>query len=86
MSHGTGRQRSRGEAKEVEFDQQVIRERIIIPDGLENGSWRLEAPIHIQLTVSLNTVKNIPVIFSQNSAFLTAPRLYMARKLGLIGE
>jgi RNA-splicing ligase RtcB len=46
MSHGTGRQRSRGEAKEVEFDQQAIRQRVIIPDGLENGSWRLEAPTH----------------------------------------
>jgi hypothetical protein len=46
MSHGTGRQRSRGEAKAVEFDQAALRERIIIPDGLENASWRLEAPLH----------------------------------------
>ena len=46
MSHGTGRQRSRGEAKEVEFDQQAIRQRIIMPDELANGSWRLEAPTH----------------------------------------
>ncbi|MBE9146671.1 RtcB family protein [Planktothrix mougeotii] len=46
MSHGTGRCRSRGEAKEVEIDQKSLRQRIIIPDELDDNSWRLESPIH----------------------------------------
>jgi tRNA-splicing ligase RtcB len=46
MSHGTGRCRSRGEAKEVEVDQKSLRQRIIIPDDLDDHSWRLESPIH----------------------------------------
>lgn len=46
MSHGTGRCRSRGEAKEVEVDQKSLRQRIIIPDELDDHSWRLESPIH----------------------------------------
>ncbi|MCC7062046.1 MAG: RtcB family protein [Planctomycetes bacterium] len=46
MSHGTGRKHGRGEAKEVPVDEQLLRRRIVIPDDLPSGSWRLEAPVH----------------------------------------
>ncbi|MBK9071426.1 MAG: RtcB family protein [Myxococcales bacterium] len=46
MSHGTGRNRSRAEAKEIDVDQSSLRRRILIPDALPDHSWRLESPIH----------------------------------------
>jgi hypothetical protein len=46
MSHGTGRKRGRGEAKEVSVDDRGLRQRIVIPDALPTSSWRLEAPTH----------------------------------------
>jgi len=46
MSHGTGRRHGRGEAKEVPVDELLLRRRIVIPEELPAGSWRLEAPVH----------------------------------------
>lgn len=46
MSHGTGRRTGRGDAKEVDVDEEQLRRRIIIPRDLPAKSWRLEAPVH----------------------------------------
>ena len=46
MSHGTGRCRSRGDAKAIEVNQTALRQRIIIPDELDDSSWKLESPVH----------------------------------------
>jgi hypothetical protein len=46
MSHGTGRKTGRGDAKEIPVEEEVLRRRIVIPDALPAGNWRLEAPVH----------------------------------------
>lgn len=58
MSHGTGRCRSRGEAKEVEVDQKELRQRIIIPDELDDNSWRLESPVHYRKSEEVLSIVN----------------------------
>jgi hypothetical protein len=44
---------SRGEAKEIEVDQQALRQRIIIPDELDDHSWRLESPVHYRKSADI---------------------------------
>lgn len=44
LPHGTGRTMSRSDAKKVEFDFGAMRERVYIPERIDNSSLRTEAP------------------------------------------
>lgn len=44
LPHGTGRTMSRSDAKHVAIDFEAVRQRVYIPNRIENSSLRTEAP------------------------------------------